>query len=111
MNLPSILARSRIGPVAGALDRGSFLRQIASIKPDGWSALKHAHRRSFARHRQVASTYRRSMHQSSVCKAVTLPDLPYAKNALEPTMCEETLDIHQYVERAVGLAHALKALA
>jgi len=37
------------------------------------------------------------MHQSSVCKAVTLPDLPYAKNALEPTMCEETLDIHQYV--------------
>lgn len=97
--------------MAGALDRGSFLRQIASIKPDGWSALKHAHRRSFARHRQVASTYRRSMHQSSVCKAVTLPDLPYAKNALEPTMCEETLDIHQYVERAVGLAHSLKALA
>lgn len=51
------------------------------------------------------------MHQSSVCKAVTLPDLPYAKNALEPTMCEETLDIHQYVERAVGVAHSLKALA
>ncbi len=47
------------------------------------------------------------MHQSSVCKAVTLPDLPYAKNALEPTMCEETLDIHQYVEHGVCLADSM----
>ena len=43
---------------------------------------------------QVSATFKRSMHASTTCKAVTLPDLPYAKNALEPIMCEETLDIH-----------------
>merc|ERR1719183_224915 len=41
--------------------------------------------------RQVSATFKRSMHASTTCKAVTLP---YAKNALEPIMCEETLDIH-----------------